>query len=56
MSNCVKGFGEIKQQEIHLVVGVHSFKDFINKKYQLRLTGKPWPKSMLVWIYNIISI
>ena len=56
MSNCVKGFGEIKLQEIHLVVGVDNFKNFINKEYQLCLTGKPWPESMLVWINNIISI
>ena len=56
MSNCVEDFGEIKQQEINLVVGVHRFKNFINKKYQLCLTGKTWPESMLVWINNIILI
>ena len=38
------------------MVGVHSFKNFINKNYQLYLTGKAWPESMLVWINNIILI
>ena len=56
MSNCVEGFGEITEvagNPLQLVHGgsQYSFKNFINKEYQLCLIGKPWPESMLIILY-----